>query len=202
MSKIVSVFAGISLVVLIAACSPSVSPRLPVNATGIISQPLPNVAPVTISSVSSSDLPPIGGTTANGNFASNAPAADPSVVPGTSPDFVSLNDISSTVGAAGTGRDLTGSLTMEKLIGGWNIEIAGQQCRLNLTYTAKGASGRYRASTPSCGQATLASVTSWMLLGNQINLYDEADKIVGTLLRKGDQFVGTVAGGQIISMHG
>jgi hypothetical protein len=40
------------------------------------------------------------------------------------------------------------------------------------------------------------------LLGNQVQLYNEADELVGTLLKSGNRFVGTLAGGQAISMVG
>ena len=84
-----------------------------------------------------------------------------------------METINSPATTAASGRDLSGPVTIEKLLGGWTVIAGATQCRLNLTYTAKGATGRYRASTPACGQATLAEVTSWQLLGNQIQLYDE-----------------------------
>lgn len=156
------------------------------------------IAPVQTSAVQSSELPPIGGST------SVAPAV-PANTAGTqtvasTPGFL-LDDIGGPGNTTG-GRDLSGALTMEQLLGGWTVMAGAQQCRLNLTYTAKGSTGRYRASTPACNEPTLALVTSWQLLGNQIQLYNEADTLVGTLLRSGNRFVGTLAGGQAISMVG
>ncbi len=65
-----------------------------------------------------------------------------------SPGFL-LDDVGSP-GNTTSGRNLTGSVTIEQLLGGWTVMVGAEQCRLNLTYTAKGSTGRYRASTPGC----------------------------------------------------
>lgn len=98
------------------------------------------------------------------------------------------------------GRDLTGGLSYEKLLGGWTIVAGAEQCRLNLTYTAKTGTSRYRASTPGCGLNGLKVVASWALAGTQVQLYDENGDIVANLLLSGDKFIGTLAGGTGISM--
>lgn len=98
------------------------------------------------------------------------------------------------------GRDLTGGLSYEKLLGGWTIVAGAEQCRLNLTYTAKTGTSRYRASTPGCGLTGLKVVASWALAGTQVQLYDENGDIVANLLLSGDKFIGTLAGGTGISM--
>lgn len=204
------VLSVVALSALLAACSPTSFGRSAPAPT--VMQPAQS-APIQTSSVQASDLPPIGGATV-------APVTvQPSInppLPGNttqgsfgSGQQVGANGQMSGIGAVDAGpgntmggRDLSGGLTIEKLLGGWTIISGADQCRLNLTYTAKGATGRYRASTPACTLPTLAAVTSWQLLGNQIHLYNEADEIVGTLLRSGDRFVGTLAGGQAISMVG
>ena len=98
------------------------------------------------------------------------------------------------------GRDLTGGLSYEKLLGGWTIVAGADQCRLNLTYTSKTGTSRYRASSPGCGLAGLNVVASWALAGTQVQLYDESGDIVANLLLSSGRFIGTLAGGTSISM--
>jgi hypothetical protein len=112
--------------------------------------------------------------------------------------FVSLDSVGTVPQTQG--RDLTGGLSYEKLLGGWTIVAGAEQCRLNLTYTAKTGTSRYRASTPGCGLTGLKVVASWALAGTQVQLYDENGDIVANLLLSGDKFIGTLAGGTGISM--
>lgn len=188
----------------LAACSPTAFGRSAPSAPAPLAPP-PIIAPVQTGAVQSTDLPPIGGAS------STVPVVSTPAVPGNTaaldmggvssgPGFVT--DDAGRPGNTTGGRDLSGAVTMEQLLGGWTILVGAEQCRLNLTYTAKGATGRYRASTPACPEPTLAAVTSWQLLGNQIQLYNEADELVGTLLKSGNRFVGTLAGGQAISLVG
>src|SRR5690554_6106482 len=62
--------------------------------------------------------------------------------------FVTLDSVGAV--PAAPGRDLSGGLTIEKLLGGWTVISGPQQCKLNLTYTAKTGTSRYRASAPGC----------------------------------------------------
>ncbi|MCD7058333.1 AprI/Inh family metalloprotease inhibitor [Pelagibacterium xiamenense] len=168
-------------------------------ATTSLPQPAP-ITPVQTGTVQSSDLPPIGGTATAASGATNTGLYDPSTQTAASGGFGTFDDVS---GASTGGRDLTGPLTMEKLLGGWTLTAGVDQCRLNLTYTAKGATGRYRASTPGCTQETLAGITSWQLLGSQIQFYNEANELIGTVFKSPDnRLVGTLAGGQSITMTG
>lgn len=112
--------------------------------------------------------------------------------------FVSLDSVGAVPQTQG--RDLTGGLSYEKLLGGWTIVAGAEQCRLNLTYTAKTGTSRYRASTPGCGLTGLKVVASWALAGTQVQLYDENGDIVANLLLSGNKFIGTLAGGTGISM--
>lgn len=112
--------------------------------------------------------------------------------------FVSTDSVGSVPQTQG--RDLTGGLSYEKLLGGWTIVAGADQCRLNLTYTAKTGTSRYRASTPGCGLTGLNVVASWALAGSQVQLYDENGDIVANLLLSGGRFIGTLAGGTSISM--
>ena len=82
-----------------------------------------------------------------------------------------------------TGRDLTGGLTVEKLLGRWTVVSGADQCQLNLTQTAKTGTGRYRASTPRPARLTgLNVVASWTLAGSQVQLFDENGDIVAALI--------------------
>jgi hypothetical protein len=76
------------------------------------------------------------------------------------------------------------------------------QCRLNLTQTSKAGTARYRASTPGCQMQILASVASWQLAGSQVQLFNEEGNLIGALLLSGNRFIGTLAGGQSVSMAG
>lgn len=114
--------------------------------------------------------------------------------------FVTLDSVGAVPNAPG--RNLSGGLTIEKLLGGWTVVSGAQQCKLNLTYTAKTGTNRYRASTPGCALAGLKVVASWQLLGNQVQLFDENNDIIASLILAGNRFIGTLAGGQGISMVG
>ena len=112
-----------------------------------------------------------------------------------------------TLGAPGAlpatpGRDLSGGLTIEKLLGGWTIVSGADQCKLNLTQTAKSGTSRYRASTPGCSMPGLMVVTSWQLVGNQVQLFDENNDIIASLILSGNSFIGTLAGGRGITLVG
>jgi hypothetical protein len=188
-----------------------------------------NITPIQNTPVASSNLPAIG---ANGQPVTpgqptnlNAPAAlnpslqasgatgtmtpqpgvtdqfgNPLTVASADSNFVSLDSVGSVPQTPG--RDLTGGLTIEKLLGGWTIVSGAEQCKLNLTYTAKSGTSRYRASTPGCMLQGLNVVASWQLAGNQVQLFDENGDIVANLLLSGNRFIGTLAGGQGISMVG
>ena len=114
--------------------------------------------------------------------------------------FVTLDAVGSVPNAPG--RDLSGGLTIEKLLGGWTIVSGATQCRLNLTYTSKTGTSRYRASSPGCQLPGLSVVSSWQLAGSQVQLFDEAGDMVAALILSGNRFIGTLAGGQGISMVG
>jgi len=177
------------------------------------------LAPVQDSTVSSDALPPIAGANSTppvagadagaaspGNDAGDpglATGATASTTPGaaagSSGSFVSLNDVNRP--SAG-GRNLAGGLTIEKLLGGWTVTSGATTCRLNLTYTAKTDTNRYRASAPGCQMPTLAAVSSWQLSGTQVQLFNDSNKMVGALLLSGNRFIGTLSGGQAISMVG
>jgi len=194
---------------------------------GIAANDQPQAAPITDSSVSSSSLPPIGGSDGSMQTATTdsgatgalpppgvsagagygtqtgamapAPGAASGSSQGPAGSFVSLNDVGQVSNRPG--RNLAGGLTVEKLLGGWTVTSGGAQCRLNLTYTSAG-NGYYRASAPACQIPTLGSVAAWQLTGTQVQLFDGSSRMVGTLLLSGNMFIGTLSGGRAISMAG
>jgi hypothetical protein len=182
-------------------------------------QPLPS------SQVASTNLPAIGEAGAQGQFpdgsiqtsqiGSPAGPVNPAltgqpVLGGNQPDtfqtagtdgsFVTLDSVGTVPDAPG--RDLTGGLTIEKLLGGWTMVSGATQCKLNLTYTSKAGTSRYRASAPGCELPGLRVVASWQLAGSQVQLFDEAGDMVAALILSGNRFIGTLAGGQGVSMVG
>ncbi len=188
------------------------------------------LAPVQNSSVASTALPPIGSSgVTTGGIAQPAPIqANPALTgqPGQmspaltgqpAPIQQNMGDPAlQSANAGGTfvtldavgnvpqtpGRDLTGGLTVPKMLGGWTLVSGGTQCRLNLTQTAKEGTQRYRASTPGCQMPGISAVASWQLAGSQLQLYDEGGNIVATLVLSGSRFVGTGSGGIGLSMVG
>lgn len=101
-----------------------------------------------------------------------------------------------------TGRDLSGGLTVDKLLGRWTVVSGADQCALNLTQTQKTGTGRYRASAPACALKGLSAVASWTVAGSQVQLFDEGGKLIAALILSGNRFVGTLSGGTGISMVG
>lgn len=170
------------------------------------------ITPIQNSAVASSDLTVLPGTQVQpASIGQPAPLVrgqpaplttggigQPAQVAGADGSFVTLDSM----GASTAGRDLSTGLTVEKLLGGWTVVSGADQCRLNLTQTAKSGTSRYRASSPGCTLAGLNVVASWQLLGNQVQLFDENGDIIASLIVSGNRFIGTLAGGQGISMVG
>lgn len=198
---------GVSLVALLAltACTSTSSP-FGRGSSRTLPQP-EQLTPVQNSSVSQSSLPPVDGAqtpqtaNANGQFDGQTASGDTQNLFGDDDgSFVSLDDLETNTNVAA--RDLSGPLTVLKLLGVWTVQSGDVTCRLNLTQSAKGSTGRYRASAPGCTVPSIAAVSSWQLAGKQVQLFNEAGQLIGALLQNGDRFVGTMVGGQGISMVG
>jgi len=161
------------------------------------------LAPVDQGNVSTQALPPIGpnGEVQGGN---GQPSTLPPTTAGTqvataTPPGTTLPTTPGGVPNS-SGRDLTGGLTVEKLLGRWTVVSGQNQCALNLTQTAKGS--HYRASAPACTLKGLTQVASWTLAGSQVQLFDEGGNLIAALILSGNRFIGTLSGGTGISMVG
>ena len=167
------------------------------------------LAPVQSGAVSTTALPPIGpngevqGPTtfdANGMPVAPGDTAAPTQVASADGSMTLLPPVGALPNSSG--RDLSGGLTTEKLLGRWTVVSGPNQCSLNLTQTQKAGSGRYRASAPACGLPGLSGVASWTLADQQVQLFDEGGKRIAALILSGNRFIGTLAGGTGISMVG
>src|SRR5215217_7446801 len=180
-----------ALAVILAACQSTGSNTANLNTIGAPAQ----LQPVQTSTVQQGTLPAIGatGTPAPGlsgqPVLGGVPAGSPSMVtttPGASPSIVALN--SPTPGVT-TGAE-----------GVWNVVAGAAQCRLNLPMTSKTGTTYYRASAPGCAVPALASVTGWQQVGSQLQLYDDNGNIAAFLAPSAGRYIGTMSGGQAISM--
>jgi hypothetical protein len=133
-----------------------------------------------------SGQPVLGGVPANTQTAMVTPGATTTTVPGALPSTVSLAPINT---AVGTGPE-----------GTWNVVAGSSTCQLNLPMTAKTGTSYYRASAPGCAVPTLASVAGWQQVGSQLQLYDENGNIAAFLAPSAGRYIGTMGGGQAISM--
>ena len=84
--------------------------------------------------------------------------------------------------------------------GAWNVAAGAATCRINLPMTAKTGTSYYRASAPGCTVPQIASVTGWQQVGSQLQLYDENGNIAAFLAPSSGRYIGTISGGQAISM--
>lgn len=163
-----------------------------------------NITPIQNTPVATSDLSVLPGSSVQqASLAQPAPLGAPGQL-GQPAQVANADGSFATLGAvpSAPGRDLSTGLTIEKLLGGWTVVSGAEQCKLNLTQTTKSGTSRYRASTPGCTLAGLKVVASWQLVGSQVQLFDENGDIIASLILSGNQFIGTLAGGQGISMVG
>ncbi|UYO01177.1 MAG: AprI/Inh family metalloprotease inhibitor [Devosia sp.] len=183
--------AGLAAIALLAAaCSPS--SRTNTANLNVIGAPQ-NAQPVQQSTVQQNTLPAIGAT--------GTPA------PGLSGTPVLGGQTTTTTQVAGTGAGSVTTLGAPMTTGvssgpegTWNVVAAGQTCRLNLPMTAKTGTNYYRASSPGCTLPQIASVTGWQQVGSQLQLYDENGNIAAFLAPSSGRYIGTMSGGQAVSM--
>ena len=188
-----SVVGLVALALLAAACSPS--SRTNTANLNVVGQPA-QLQPVQNSTVQQNTLPAIGATGTPAPGLSGQPVLGgqtTTTVASTTP-VAGTNSSITTLGAPMT----TGVSTGPE--GAWNVVAAGQTCRLNLPLTAKTGTNYYRASAPGCTVPQIASVTGWQQVGSQLQLYDENGNIAAFMAPSGGRYIGTMGGGQAVSM--
>ncbi len=197
----VSIAAAGALALVLSGCASS-----GVTTTSIASTE--TITPIQNSSVASSDLNALPRSTVQqASLGQPAPLTPGQPAPGQLGQPAQVANADGSFARLGSvpqasGRDLSTGLTVEKLLGGWTVVSGAEQCKLNLTQTTKSGTSRYRASTPGCALDGLKVVASWQLVGNQVQLFDENGDIIASLIHSGSQFIGTLAGGQGITMVG
>jgi hypothetical protein len=208
--------AGIATIALVlAACQSTGSNTANLNTIGAPAQ----IAPVQNSTVQQGTLPAIGatGTPAPGLAGQPVLGGVPAnqQMAAVSPGVVSPGPTTTTLGATTTtpGTQPGGSMVSlaplaQPAVGGmsagpegvWNVVAGSSQCRLNLPMTAKAGTSYFRASAPGCTVPGLSAVTGWQQVGSQLQLYDDNGNIAAFLAPSGGRYIGTMGGGQAISM--
>ncbi|MBE0578656.1 AprI/Inh family metalloprotease inhibitor [Devosia sp.] len=182
-----------AIAVVLAACQSTGSNTANLNTIGAPAQ----LQAVPNSTVQQGTLPAIGatGTPAPGlsgqPVLGGVPANQTAMATtGATPSIVSLDPLAQPVaGGMSTGPE-----------GAWNVAAGTATCRINLPMTAKTGTSYYRASAPGCTVPQIASVTGWQQVGSQLQLYDENGNIAAFLAPSGGRYIGTMGGGQAISM--
>src|SRR5215217_3806270 len=180
-----------ALAVILAACQSTGSNTANLN----VVQPPQQLQPVQNSTVQQGSLPAIGatGTPAPGlsgqPVLGGAPATPTTVATaavGTNSSIVTVGQPTTTFSAGPEGV--------------WTVTAGAASCQLNLPMTAKTGTNYYRASSPGCAVTQIASVTGWQQVGSQLQLYDDNGNIAAFLAPSGGRYIGTMGGGQAISM--
>ena len=92
-----------------------------------------------------------------------------------------------------TGPDLT----VGGIAGVWNVNVAGQSCKVATPQTKFGQG--FRAGPLKC-PGEMANVKSWNVAGKQLTLYDEGGTAVAKLYGAGGGYSGQTSGGSAISL--
>lgn len=197
--------AGLAATLAVAGCTSTASNTANLNTIGAPQQ----LQPVQGSTVAQGSLPAIGAV------GTPAPGLSGQPVLGgiqTQPTYGQPNALppigSTTQTAAAPGGSF---VTLDPLVqqggvatgpeGVWTVASGASQCRVNLTLTPRDGTSRYRASAPGCALPGLSNVGSWQQIGNQVQVFDESNNIVAAMAQSGGRYIGTLAGGQPISMQ-
>ena len=190
-----------AIAVLLAACQSTGSNTANLNTIGAPAQ----LQPVQSSTVQQGTLPAIGATGTVAPGLSGQPVLGG--VP-TQTAMVNSGMTSPTLGA--TSANPGGSIVSlnQPMAGGisagpegtWNVVAGAATCRINLPMTAKTGTSYFRASAPGCTVPQIASVTGWQQVGSQLQLYDDNGNIAAFLAPSSGRYIGTISGGQAISM--
>ena len=186
-----------AIAVVLAACQSTGSNTANLNTIGAPAQ----LQAVPNSTVQQGTLPAIGATGTPAPGLSGQPVlggrriitnktTPGTTTPGATPSIVSLDPLAQPVaGGMSTGPE-----------GAWNVVAGTATCRINLPKTAKTGTTYFRASAPGCTVPQIASVSGWQQVGSQLQLYDENGNIAAFLAPSGGRYIGTISGGQPISM--
>ena len=150
------------------------------------------LAPVQNSTVQQNTLPAIGAT------GTPAPGLSGQPVLGGAPTTVAAAPVGTNSSIVTVGQPTTTFSTGPE--GVWTVTAGAASCQLNLPMTAKTGTNYYRASAPGCAVTQIASVTGWQQVGSQLQLYDDNGNIAAFLAPSGGRYIGTMGGGQAISM--
>ncbi|WIJ26161.1 AprI/Inh family metalloprotease inhibitor [Devosia sp. RR2S18] len=203
-----------AIALLVAGCQSTGSNTANLNTIGA---PQQQIAPVQQSSVQQSTLPVLGGATgvpapglSGQPVMGGVPAIPPTTTttmpgPGGTSTQVASNGSFVTLGPTGQPTSLGVSSGMGAGVGTgpegvWNVTAGAATCRLNLPMTTKTGTNHYRASAPGCAVPALAGVSGWQQVGSQLQLYDENGNIAAFLAPNSGRYIGTLSGGQAISM--
>ncbi|MET3924288.1 AprI/Inh family metalloprotease inhibitor [Devosia sp. 2618] len=140
-----------------------------------------------------SGQPVLGGVPANQQVAGlNSGFGQPGLAPAApGGSFVTLDPLAQPAAGGGMSNGPEGV---------WNVIAGSATCRINLPMTSKTGTSYYRASAPGCTVSQIASVTGWQQVGSQLQLYDENGNIAAFLAPSSGRYIGTISGGQAISM--
>jgi hypothetical protein len=191
-----------AIAVLLAACQSTGSNTANLNTIGAPAQlqavpnstvqqgTLPAIGATGTPAPGLSGQPVLGGVPANQTAMETPGTLPATTTPGASPSIVSLDPLAQPVaGGMSTGPE-----------GAWNVAAGAATCRINLPMTAKTGTSYYRASAPGCTVPQIAGVTGWQQVGSQLQLYDENGNIAAFLAPSAGRYIGTMGGGQAISM--
>jgi hypothetical protein len=176
--------------VLLAACSTT----SPSNTAGLNVVRAPQqLAPVQSSTVQQNTLPAIGASGTPAPGLSGQPVLGGAPTINTASTGFGTNSSIVNVGAPTAGFSAGPE-------GVWTMTAGATTCQVNLPMTSKTGTNYYRASSPGCTVPQIASVSGWQQVGSQLQLYDDNGNIAAFLAPSGGRYIGTMSGGQAVSM--
>lgn len=190
-----------ALALLVSACQSTGSNTANLNTIGAPAQ----LQPVQSSTVQQGTLPAIGATGTPAPGLSGQPVlggiqTQPTFPTSGATQMASANPGGSIVSLDPLAQPAAGGGMSSGPEGVWNVAAGTASCRLNLPMTSKTGTSYYRASAPGCAVPALASVTGWQQVGSQLQLYDDNGNIAAFLAPSAGRYIGTMGGGQAISM--
>ncbi|WP_332688022.1 AprI/Inh family metalloprotease inhibitor [Devosia sp.] len=186
-----------AIAVVLAACQSTGSNTANLNTIGAPAQ----LQPVQTSTVQQGTLPALGatGTVAPGLSGQPVLGGVPANQTAMATPTTSANPGGSIVSLDPLAQPVAGGMSAGPE-GVWNVVAGAATCRINLPMTAKTGTSYYRASAPGCTVPQIASVTGWQQVGSQLQLYDDNGNIAAFLAPSAGRYIGTMGGGQAISM--